>query len=218
MKKSPIVLFAFVALVVLVVPFLTACIKIDLTQTVDNTGLAHFAITYDFSGMAAMMQDATRGLDEEFGMASSSSSLPTSWTDEFTCDSVLQQMDESPDQPLQGVKNISCVNKGSNVVQLSFDYKLSRRDFIKRKGLNKTIYMLRLGSAAKFTDMQEQSAKEPTPEELEMTKNIIQVSFTISMPGRIVKTPVGKIVNNTVVITTDDVIPKNTRGFIRSEE
>jgi hypothetical protein len=199
---------------------LTACIKIDLTESVDKTGYAKFSITYDFSEMAKMTEDMTKGMEEQFGTSSSSSSSMTSDDDAMNCTSMMEKMREDPKQPLKGVKNVTCVDKAPNVTELTFEQKLPRRSFVVRKGVNKTIYMLRVGSTSQFTDIGEDSSSSSSvsPEAEEMAKKMIAVSLTITMPGKIVRTPVGKIINNAVVVTPDDTIPKNTRGFIRSEE
>jgi hypothetical protein len=207
--------FSFAA-VGLAAVLLSACIKIDVAETIDKTGTATFVLTYDFSGMA----DAMKGVDTS---SSDSSDIVTGGSfDDFNCTSFLKDMKEKPGAPITKIKNLKCVDKTPNVIEISGTTKLPRRNFVKRQGIGKTIYMLRSSELATFTDGfdEKEANTETAVSDDNLGKDFLQVTMKITMPGKIVKAPFGTIQGNTLLITTDDLptLEKNTRGFIRSEE
>lgn len=198
---------------------LTACIRIDVTQMIDKTGIVKVEMLYDLSEMAEMSVDTESGLSIGlYGDVSSSSSSASAET--FTC-AVFQDRDEANNVPLS---NVRCTDKEPNVILLTGTQKLRRSEFIKRKSGKRTVYIYKIHSANKLVQSQQNDIEaDPSvgsgDQEAgkEIMDSILQGSFTIVMPGRIVKAPGGTVNGNSVTFKITD-FPLKRSGFIQSEE
>jgi hypothetical protein len=204
----------------------TACIRIDITQTIDKTGSVQVEFLYDLTEFAELESEA--GLEEGGGELSIgvygpvSSSSTSSSADVFDCAAFsARQVDDPTAMPL---KNIRCIDKAPNVILVSGTQKLRRSEFIRRKSGKKTVYLYRIHSANKLMQSQQQGIEsDPSINadsgELgkELMEAILDGTFTIVMPGKITKSPGGIVVGNRVTFKFTD-FPLKRSGFIQSEE
>lgn len=197
---------------------LSACIKIDMTQVVDAAGKMQYTIVYDLTRLAEIsegMRDSTSS-----SMASSQTSSASSAPND-DCAAFAKKQAEDPNPVL---KNAQCTDKAPHIIELKGSTQLSRKQLITRKAGGKTVYLYRLSGAMNFLNSEkgitqkQSSSVSPYGEEAgkELGKSIIHGTISITMPGRIIQSPVGKIAGNTVILSLSD-FPVKRDGFIRSE-
>ena len=181
---------------------LAACIRIDVTQKIDASGKMQFSMTYDFTKLAE--------LSKETGSSSEA---------EDNCAAFMKRNTEEK----TSLQNVRCVDKAPHVIQLTGTAQLKRREFIVRKVGTKTMFLYRLANAMSTLDPElssmnaQSSSVDPETEKMgeELAESMFQGTFVITMPGRIISSPVGKITGNSVTIEITD--SSKMSGVIRAE-
>jgi len=184
---------------------LIGCIKIDITETIQPDGTAKVVFNYDVSELAKAQKDLEKTTKPNPRSGSSSSSIGITG-----CASFLK---ESP--PPKEITNVECVDTGEHSFRLTADQKLPRRMFIVRKANDKTVYLYRIQNANALVENNLSQGDIPTAEEeamgAELSRSMIQGTFTLTMPGRITIAPGGTIKGNTVTYDIHDLAKQNRR-------
>ncbi len=204
---------------------LTACIRIDVTQTVSKTGVAQVELLYDLSKFTEMSDEMEENDDGAltigiYGPASSSSS--SAGADAIDCAAFrARQAEESAPIPLSG---IHCADKAPNVFLLTGSQKLRRSEFIRRRSGKKTVYLYKIQNANALMNSQTKEIESDPSIDAgsdqmgkELMSSILDGTFTVIMPGRITKAPGGVIAGNRVTFKLTD-FPLKRGGFVQSEE
>ncbi|MSR87005.1 hypothetical protein EXS70_02425 [Candidatus Peribacteria bacterium] len=185
-----------------------------MTQVVDPSGKVQFTMTYDMTKLAEMSSEmSSSGSSSAFTQSSSS-------TPNDDCASFLETQTEKPSRVLQ---NFQCVDKAPHVIHLTGNGQLSRKDFITRKSGSKTLYLYRVDSVVSYLDPDSSLSTDHSMEgdqgdmkDKELLNTILEGTITVTMPGRIISSPVGKITGNTVTFSITDAAG-NPNAFIRAE-
>ncbi len=213
----------------IVTVLLTGCIRIDVTQTVGKNGEAQVEMLYDLSKLAEMGEaaenDAREGGELSIGMygpASSSSSSQSS-----VAMSCAQFREEQGAKPMPGMTEVRCQDKAPNVILISGTQKLRRSDFIRRRSGKKTVYLYKVQNANRLIQSQQDGVERRDVQSndfgdqlgKELASSILDGTFTVVMPGRIVSVPggAGIVAGNKVTFQISD-FPLKNGGFIRSQE
>lgn len=187
---------------------LTGCIKIDIAQTIEADGSARVVLNYDVSELQKTEEEINKNLNTNPRVRRSSSSSSRSGI--TGCDSFLK---ESP--PPKEITNIECVDTSEYSFRLTADQKLPRRMFVIRKANDKTVYLYRIQNANALVESNLSKKSDPTAEEAEMgeelARSIIQGTFTLTMPGKIIVAPGGVISGNTVTYDIHDLAKQKRR-------
>lgn len=203
---------------------LSACMKIDITQTIDRTGKARISALYDFSMLASLAASGQLGGEEDeipnplFKSDSSSSDASIM----IDCEKFKEEQQQE-DQQMQ-LMNQQCKDKAPNVILVTGDQRLRRPAFTVRRSGRKRIYLYRLENIDQFTQTSEQNVQQkqledPVAEEFgkQFANAIFQGTFTIVMPGKITRSPGGIVNGNSVRFNLTD-FPLKKKSVIQSEE
>jgi|GEM_PF-3106740 len=83
--------------------------------------------------------------------------------------------------------------------------------------ISKSNMLKSLGSSPGTTDTTKNMDTNIDPRQLKLMKSMVPITYTVTMPGKIIRADVGEIKDNKVVIDYYDLIDKN-EAYIESQE
>lgn len=208
---------------------LSGCIKMTVTQTIENSGKSHVEVVYDAT---EMMQSLEGFSDTQEVLDAETAGTEDATTTEDPADDVDTYLvsDEDSQKSCDDFyaqttwENPSCTFEGY-VFSMSGDVTLTAPAFEASSGVGGTTYrydlknvydVLSAVSSSQGQDFSDESLKEQK-DYVEMTG--IELTYTLTMPGTITTTDVGTIQEDgkTVVIDLFE-LPDYETAFIESKE
>jgi len=216
------------ALGLILIVFFSGCVKVNIEHEIKSDGTNEMNIKYDFAELYDMGKSA---------YSSTSQPGSPSWADaerqmdqnmEKSCSDVKKQFAE------KNIKGECSFDTKSKV--LSLHYSFSMQDdpalakaftvshsppYVNYKynaaAISKSNMLKSLGSSPGTTDTTKNMDTNIDPQQLKLMKSVVPITYTVTMPGKIIRADVGEIKDNKVVIDYYDLIGKN-EAYIESQE